>query len=183
MQLLEACDVGCGLLYRRRPRPGSPHGVAWTLESLPPTTVAAHPPLGCVGTIRRSPRTGDRAGGSRAVHRLAGERAWPVLYRHTMPVEETGPTDPGPVPTGALVAVLQLGNVQDSCAANDCGDRPPAENTRGGDYAYCIDIAHFMAGLPVGVASTARRVDGEPAARQQWHALVTARRDQPGTSE
>ncbi|MDX3208467.1 tetratricopeptide repeat protein, partial [Streptomyces scabiei] len=56
------------------------------------------------------------------------------------------------------------------------------ENTRGGDYAYYSDIAHFMAGLPVETPSTARWGDGAPATRQRWHALVTARRDQAGTS-
>ncbi|MFF1628464.1 hypothetical protein [Streptomyces sp. NPDC058272] len=56
------------------------------------------------------------------------------------------------------------------------------ENTRGGNCAYYSDIAHFMAGLPVEVASTARWVDGEPAARQRWHAFVTAWRDQAGIS-
>ncbi|MDX3697460.1 hypothetical protein PV726_46145 [Streptomyces europaeiscabiei] len=56
------------------------------------------------------------------------------------------------------------------------------ESTRGGDYAYYSDIAHFMAGLPVEAPSTALWVDGELTARQRWHALVTARKDRASTS-
>lgn len=51
------------------------------------------------------------------------------------------------------------------------------ENTRDGDYAYYGDIVHFMTGLPLDTASTARWTDRESVTRQRWHALVTARRN------
>jgi energy-converting hydrogenase Eha subunit E len=50
------------------------------------------------------------------------------------------------------------------------------ENTRGGDFAYYGDIAAFMAGVVPARPSGARWVDSEPATRQRWRALVTARR-------
>jgi hypothetical protein len=50
------------------------------------------------------------------------------------------------------------------------------ENTRGGDFAYYSDIAVFMADMAPAHPSGARWVDGEPATRQRWQALVTARR-------
>ncbi|MET7354385.1 hypothetical protein [Streptomyces mirabilis] len=57
------------------------------------------------------------------------------------------------------------------------------ELTQDGDYAYYIDIAHFMAGLPLPAEHTAPRwLDGERVARERWHALVTARRDRTGIS-
>jgi hypothetical protein len=49
--------------------------------------------------------------------------------------------------------------------------------TRGGDYAYYTDIAHFMAGLPLDEPSPARWIDGEQPTRQRWRELVTARRE------
>jgi hypothetical protein len=49
--------------------------------------------------------------------------------------------------------------------------------TRSGDYAYYVDIAHFMADLPHDSPSPARWLDGEQATRQRWRDLVTARRD------
>lgn len=52
------------------------------------------------------------------------------------------------------------------------------ELTRSGDYTYYTDIAHFMAGLPLTSASSARRTDGEQPTRQRWRDLVTARRAQ-----
>ncbi|ALO05688.1 Putative ATP/GTP-binding protein [Streptomyces venezuelae] len=52
------------------------------------------------------------------------------------------------------------------------------ELTRGGDYAYYIDIAFFMAGLPLPAEHTAPQwLDGEQATRARWRELVTARRD------
>ncbi|HSX96255.1 MAG TPA: hypothetical protein VLG91_02470 [Streptomyces sp.] len=56
------------------------------------------------------------------------------------------------------------------------------EGTRGGDYAYYSDIAHFMAGLSVEAPSTELWVAGELTARQRWHALVTARRNRASAS-
>ncbi|MEU2366370.1 hypothetical protein ABZ616_37465 [Streptomyces noursei] len=49
--------------------------------------------------------------------------------------------------------------------------------TRGGDYAYYIDIAHFMVGRPVPRGSRARWLEGEHSARERWRALVTARQE------
>jgi hypothetical protein len=49
--------------------------------------------------------------------------------------------------------------------------------TQGGDYAYYVDIAHFMASLPLQDPSPARWLDGQQPTRQRWHALVTARRN------
>ncbi|WP_323181427.1 hypothetical protein [Streptomyces sp. NBC_00154] len=51
--------------------------------------------------------------------------------------------------------------------------------TQGGDYAYYVDIAHFMADLPLPAEahSQARWLDGEPQTRARWRALVTTRRE------
>jgi hypothetical protein len=51
------------------------------------------------------------------------------------------------------------------------------ELTQGGDYAFYVDIAHFMAGLPLpaDADSQARWLDGELQTRERWRALVTAR--------
>ncbi|MER7684872.1 hypothetical protein [Streptomyces sp. NPDC097610] len=49
------------------------------------------------------------------------------------------------------------------------------EQTSDEDHAYFVDIAHFMAGLPVDQASGVRWLDGEPATRSRWRALVIAR--------
>jgi hypothetical protein len=53
------------------------------------------------------------------------------------------------------------------------------ELTRGGDYTYYVDIAHFMADLPLpaNYGSRARWIEGEAATRARWRALITARRD------
>jgi len=50
--------------------------------------------------------------------------------------------------------------------------------TRSGDYAYYVDIAHFMSGLPnpAPLASGARWLDGEPTVRHRWRDLVERRR-------
>lgn len=51
--------------------------------------------------------------------------------------------------------------------------------TQGGDYAYYVDIAHFMADLPLPAEarSQARWLDGEAQTRARWRALVTTRRE------
>ncbi|WP_309505960.1 ATP/GTP-binding protein [Streptomyces pyxinicus] len=50
------------------------------------------------------------------------------------------------------------------------------EQTRNGDYAYYIDIAAFMAGLPLPAGHTGPQwLDGEQATRARWRGLVTAR--------
>ncbi|MFD3621648.1 ATP/GTP-binding protein [Streptomyces sp. NPDC058676] len=48
--------------------------------------------------------------------------------------------------------------------------------TQSGNYAYYVDIAHFMADLPLNTPSPARWLDGDQATRQRWRALVTNRR-------
>ncbi|WP_405720812.1 ATP/GTP-binding protein [Streptomyces sp. NBC_00046] len=50
--------------------------------------------------------------------------------------------------------------------------------TRGGTYTYYVDIAHFMAGLPLTSPSPTHWLDGQTRTREQWRALVTARREQ-----
>lgn len=51
------------------------------------------------------------------------------------------------------------------------------EQTQNGDYAYYVDIAHFMAGLPLPADHTTPSwLNGEQATRSRWRALVTARR-------
>ncbi|MEU9015506.1 hypothetical protein AB0D12_38605 [Streptomyces sp. NPDC048479] len=47
--------------------------------------------------------------------------------------------------------------------------------TQSGNYAYYVDLAHFMAGLALDVPSEARWLDGEQLTRSRWRALVTAR--------
>ncbi|MGW8955937.1 hypothetical protein [Streptomyces sp. NPDC055709] len=48
-----------------------------------------------------------------------------------------------------------------------------ATSPRGGDLAYYVDIAHFMAGLALSGAVTGRRA----ATRSRWRALVAERRE------
>ncbi|WP_405812575.1 hypothetical protein OG524_36730 (plasmid) [Streptomyces sp. NBC_01520] len=50
--------------------------------------------------------------------------------------------------------------------------------THDGDYAYLVDIAHFMGGLTLEHPSPARWLDGEHSTRLRWRALVAARRVQ-----
>ncbi|MGW1619938.1 ATP/GTP-binding protein [Streptomyces sp. NPDC002172] len=57
------------------------------------------------------------------------------------------------------------------------------ENTRGGDFAYYSDIAAFMTGAAPAHPSGARWVDGEPATRQRWRTLVTARQRSLGGTQ
>ncbi|MQS17862.1 ATP/GTP-binding protein [Streptomyces kaniharaensis] len=49
--------------------------------------------------------------------------------------------------------------------------------TRGRDYAYYTDIAHFMADRPLQHPSPAHWLDGNQAVRDRWRALVTARQN------
>ncbi|MFJ2781572.1 ATP/GTP-binding protein [Kitasatospora sp. NPDC087315] len=49
------------------------------------------------------------------------------------------------------------------------------EATASGDFAYYLDIAHFMAGLPLTAPSTTRWLDTEDTVRARWRHLVTAR--------
>ncbi|MDH2390621.1 hypothetical protein QCN29_17845 [Streptomyces sp. HNM0663] len=47
---------------------------------------------------------------------------------------------------------------------------------RGGDYVYYVDVAQFMAGVPLDQASGARWLDSEQRTRDRWRGLVIARR-------
>lgn len=50
--------------------------------------------------------------------------------------------------------------------------------TQSGDYACYVDIAHFMADLPLPEhTARARWTDGEQQTRERWRYLVTTRRD------
>lgn len=51
------------------------------------------------------------------------------------------------------------------------------ELTRGGDYAYYVDIAHFMAGLPLPGPSDIRWTESEEHLRSAWRSLVLARQE------
>ncbi|MGF1427508.1 hypothetical protein [Kitasatospora sp. LaBMicrA B282] len=56
--------------------------------------------------------------------------------------------------------------------------------TSSGDYAFYVDIAHFMADLPLEHPTTTRWLDTEDTVRTRWHRLVldrrtTARRTEP----
>lgn len=52
-----------------------------------------------------------------------------------------------------------------------------------GDYAYCTDLAHFMAGLPLQDSSPTVWLDGPDVVRARWHHLVESRRARIGQSE
>ncbi|MFJ3221582.1 hypothetical protein ACIPLC_37420 [Kitasatospora sp. NPDC086801] len=53
--------------------------------------------------------------------------------------------------------------------------------TANGDFAYYLDIAHHMAGLPLPAPSTTLWLDDEETVRNRWRALVTARRSHLNT--
>ncbi|GLW58120.1 hypothetical protein [Kitasatospora phosalacinea] len=53
--------------------------------------------------------------------------------------------------------------------------------TAGGDFAYYLDIAHFMAGRPLPRPSRTHWLAPEETVRERWHDLVTARRRQRGS--
>ncbi|MEU2714550.1 ATP/GTP-binding protein [Streptomyces sp. NPDC007205] len=56
------------------------------------------------------------------------------------------------------------------------------ELTRSGDYAYYVEIAHFMADLPLPTDTPrARWIDGEQRTRERWCNIVSTRRDHLGT--
>ncbi|MFH8642333.1 ATP/GTP-binding protein [Streptomyces goshikiensis] len=52
------------------------------------------------------------------------------------------------------------------------------ELTRTGDYRYCVDAAHHMAGLRMPEPSAVSWLDGPDTVRAHWHDLVQARREQ-----
>lgn len=52
------------------------------------------------------------------------------------------------------------------------------EQVRSGGYAYCVDIAHFLGGLPLPEDHVRPHwLDGETVTRSRWRNLVTARRE------
>ncbi|MFF5476723.1 ATP/GTP-binding protein [Streptomyces sp. NPDC012935] len=57
------------------------------------------------------------------------------------------------------------------------------ELTRSGDYAYYVEIAHFMADLPLPPnVAQARWIDGERRTRERWRNIVMTRRNRLGTA-
>ncbi|MFI7893359.1 ATP/GTP-binding protein [Streptomyces sp. CACIS-1.16CA] len=57
------------------------------------------------------------------------------------------------------------------------------ELTRSGDYAYYVEIAYFMAGLPLPEhTAQARWINGERRTRERWRHLVQTRRSRLGTT-
>jgi hypothetical protein len=57
------------------------------------------------------------------------------------------------------------------------------ELTQSGDYAYYVEIAHFMAGLPFPEhTARVRWIDGERQTRERWRHLVENRRSRLGTT-
>jgi hypothetical protein len=55
--------------------------------------------------------------------------------------------------------------------------------TQSGNYAHYVEIAHFMAGLPLREhAPRARWIDGQQRTRERWRAVVNARRDYAGSA-
>jgi hypothetical protein len=50
---------------------------------------------------------------------------------------------------------------------------------RRGDHAFYLEVAHFMADLPLpeDLHTQTHWIDGEAETRNRWHNLVTARRD------
>ncbi|MDX2748288.1 ATP/GTP-binding protein [Streptomyces sp. NRRL_B-2557] len=50
------------------------------------------------------------------------------------------------------------------------------QQTNDEDHAYFVDIAHFMAALPLETPSATQWLDGPEATRTRWRTLVTARR-------
>ncbi|UCA54023.1 ATP/GTP-binding protein [Streptomyces sp. WA6-1-16] len=57
------------------------------------------------------------------------------------------------------------------------------ELTQSGDYAYYVEIAYFMAGLPLPEhTAQARWINGERQTRERWRHLVQTRRSRLGTT-
>lgn len=57
------------------------------------------------------------------------------------------------------------------------------ELTQSGDYAYYVEIAHFLAGPPLPEhTARARWIDGERQTRERWRHLVETRRSRLGTA-
>ncbi|GAA1554238.1 hypothetical protein [Streptomyces globosus] len=65
--------------------------------------------------------------------------------------------------------------VQDDHAKISAAISRLCDLTRGGDYANYVDIAQFMAAMPLNRASTAQWLDSEQQNRSRWRSLVTAR--------
>ncbi|MFD0272157.1 hypothetical protein ACFVGY_37165 [Streptomyces sp. NPDC127106] len=51
------------------------------------------------------------------------------------------------------------------------------ELTVSGDFAYFVDVAHFMAGLPLPAPSAIRWTENEEHVRSAWRRLVHARQE------
>ncbi|WP_441247964.1 hypothetical protein [Kitasatospora sp. McL0602] len=51
------------------------------------------------------------------------------------------------------------------------------EATANGDFAYYLDVAHYMADLPLPVPSTTHWLGDEAATRSRWRSVVTTRQN------
>ncbi|MFD7498032.1 hypothetical protein ACFV8T_37800 [Streptomyces sp. NPDC059832] len=63
----------------------------------------------------------------------------------------------------------------DIAARNDIAQLE--ELTRTGDYAYYVDIAHFMTGLPAAGPTPTQWLDEPHTTRQRWQTLVATHHD------
>lgn len=82
----------------------------------------------------------------------------------------------------AAAALLELAVcfhhvVQDDHDQSEAAIRRLRELTRSGDYAYYVDIAHFMTVLPLPAPSPTRWTTSEDDVRCAWHGLVQARQE------
>lgn len=82
----------------------------------------------------------------------------------------------------ALAATLELAMafhhaVRGSNACITASTARLRELTENGDYAYYLDLAHFMAALPLPALSTVRWTTSEDDVRSAWRGLVQARQE------
>ncbi|MFE9934372.1 hypothetical protein [Streptomyces sp. NPDC005533] len=56
---------------------------------------------------------------------------------------------------------------------------PLRQLTASGDFAYFVDIARYMGGLPLSGPTTTIWTDAPEVVREKWHALVVARCARP----
>ncbi|MFJ4192089.1 hypothetical protein [Kitasatospora sp. NPDC089509] len=81
-----------------------------------------------------------------------------------------------PLPETALAFHHTIRGDHDDLAATITRLR---DATTGGDFAYYLDAAHFMAGLPLPSPSATRWLDSKDTVRNRWRTLVTERQERP----